>query len=588
MATDHLRTYLLAALQQGEHRGGSLSRWSWLLIVGGVLYQLAFIFQGLDFTDTGFHLTAYQQIFDHPESVHYSFMFWLSDIVGGSVMKLFPSGGLLLNRFLAVVVHSFIFWIYYRVLLSIATRDMSVVVVFLSALFFQYYGFETLNYDSFSIAGFSVAVYFLLCALDQKSDLRLFLGALVLGVIVYFRITNLAGICFVPLTLWFIYREWTIDIRSLINKVIILIAGYVLGHLLVLLLMMSLGHMDLFISNLKFTSEMSADGDSSHGMIPVMISYLKGWIKIGLAAVLCGLLVATGYRWRAVLKVKYAHIVLLPFLLGLIVLLILYPLETWSKVRYIYYGAILLNTGLLVYLGGEQTRRIAMFGFLMFLIFPLGSDSGVEKLYFASGLSGGLLFLTFHGLLIDGFGSIVKRYLLVAFVASCLIFGYSQTYFDLGGRLQKTYTTDHPHLQYIYTTQERSRSVDEVVETLRKYVNREEYLLAFSDIPMINYLTESVPFIGTSWPKLYYASNIFGNELDRATELNGHPLIVLHKMEMRSDWPQHPNPDYLNLENDANRLPDHYRIMYEYLDKWEYEKVWENEVFMIYKNDKRK
>ncbi|MDP9043030.1 MAG: hypothetical protein M3N30_13715, partial [Bacteroidota bacterium] len=40
------------------------------------VFQLVLIFQGVEMSDEGFLATFYQQIFDHPESVQYNFMFW--------------------------------------------------------------------------------------------------------------------------------------------------------------------------------------------------------------------------------------------------------------------------------------------------------------------------------------------------------------------------------------------------------------------------------------------------------------------------------------------------------------------------------
>src|SRR5580692_1672648 len=58
------------------------------------IYHVLVIFQGIDFNDEGFHLAFYQQIFNNPESVQYAFWGWLSGIVGGTFMKLFPYLGI--------------------------------------------------------------------------------------------------------------------------------------------------------------------------------------------------------------------------------------------------------------------------------------------------------------------------------------------------------------------------------------------------------------------------------------------------------------------------------------------------------------
>ena len=63
------------------------------------LYQLIFIFQGIDFLDEGFTATFYQQFYNDPSSVEYNFMFWLSGLIGGTFACLFPDSGLIRSSF---------------------------------------------------------------------------------------------------------------------------------------------------------------------------------------------------------------------------------------------------------------------------------------------------------------------------------------------------------------------------------------------------------------------------------------------------------------------------------------------------------
>src|ERR1700676_2614528 len=65
-----------------------------LFFVSIFVFQLILIFQGVDLSDEGFLVTFYQQIFTHPDSVQYNFMFWLTGIIGGVYFKLFSFLGL--------------------------------------------------------------------------------------------------------------------------------------------------------------------------------------------------------------------------------------------------------------------------------------------------------------------------------------------------------------------------------------------------------------------------------------------------------------------------------------------------------------
>ena len=83
-------------------RGNPLS---FILIL--FIFQLFFIFQGLSLTDSGAYAIMYQNIFDAPESLEYFFNYWLSSILGGLWLKLFPFMGLLGLRIFGILVISF-------------------------------------------------------------------------------------------------------------------------------------------------------------------------------------------------------------------------------------------------------------------------------------------------------------------------------------------------------------------------------------------------------------------------------------------------------------------------------------------------
>ena len=63
---------------------------------------------GLDVCDSGFYMTFYARIFDAPGTVEYNFMYYLSGLVGGTLLHFFPGMGLLGMRL--AVMHNL--WFY--------------------------------------------------------------------------------------------------------------------------------------------------------------------------------------------------------------------------------------------------------------------------------------------------------------------------------------------------------------------------------------------------------------------------------------------------------------------------------------------
>ena len=72
--------------------------------VGILLYQCIDLFWGFEILDSGFHLTAFDNIFDAPDSISYNFMYYLTNVIGGGMLKLFPNLGILGFRMVGAVM----------------------------------------------------------------------------------------------------------------------------------------------------------------------------------------------------------------------------------------------------------------------------------------------------------------------------------------------------------------------------------------------------------------------------------------------------------------------------------------------------
>ena len=137
-------------------RGNPLS---FILIL--FIFQLFFIFQGLSLTDSGAYAIMYQNIFDAPESVEFHFNFWLTSIVGGLWLKLFPFMGLLGLRIFGILMTGFTLLIVYNLLKPhvdvISLRIGLLIWLVLVTIEFQL----EFNYNQLSLLFWVAASYFL-------------------------------------------------------------------------------------------------------------------------------------------------------------------------------------------------------------------------------------------------------------------------------------------------------------------------------------------------------------------------------------------------------------------------------------------
>jgi len=108
-------------------------------------------------------------------------------------------------------------------------------------------------------------------------------------------------------------------------------------------------------------------------------------------------------------------------------------------------------------------------------------------------------------------------------------------------------------------------------------------LLSFIEIPMLNYLSDKRPFISTSWPKLYYNPNTFKLKLEEALQRRKNfPAIIRQKQNtVLNDWPGSSEPDYLKYGDSLSDWPEHGRILNEFIERNNYQVVWENEMFQL-------
>jgi hypothetical protein len=176
---------------------------------------------------------------------------------------------------------------------------------------------------------------------------------------------------------------------------------------------------------------------------------------------------------------------------------------------------------------------------------------------------------------------IAKGSFLALALISGLYFCYYYPFFDWRDRRLMTHGFTNPHLKGIYTTKGRANAVNELLSATATYAQPGTLLLAYDDIPMINYATETVPFMNNSMPWLYPAP-LFERELHAAAAFHKKmPVIVRQKIKTfgdGSEWPEKllPQP-YADWEVNRERN----KVMNAFIMENNYKIVWSNNYFEI-------
>ena len=561
-----------------------------------LIYSLALATQGLDFGDAGWQLTAYENIIVFPQGIQYSFMYYLSVLLGHLWQVLLPSGGLYWNRVGMVILFISVFFIY-RILFRIYyprhnwTRSLALVYLFV------YQGApESLNYDVFTMFFNSLIILFLYLGLTKRKHYLLFLSGIIAGLNIFIRIPNLAGILFFIVIPFYAYmRNW--NSRRLLKYTGLAFIGFIFGVSAIIVLLVLLNHQQYFIDNLAFLADMSTSGNATHGLSHLIMSYLKGYGKI---------IIVTGVILLIVLYIRYIlrknphflqtklyriALVLLMIVFGLAALKIGNPV--WSKLRYLFFGLMFLNGMVLLLLRrvAVKTRLLISLGLVLLIISSLGSDSGLEKMGWGSWVLGPMLFLQLRkghyasigsgNIRFKGNRELYKIFTLI-FIIAALTYAWNNTYNDPGSRLSKRYPVNHPELKGIFTSKERAIVVNQLLSGIQPYIKHGDTLLAFIEMPMIHYLTHSRPYLNTSWPKLLYSPDIFRKQLDLAESKGTLPVVIRQNLNMgATNWPYNSIPDYTEYINPSIKYREHGLELNDFLKRNNYVHLWGNTAFEI-------
>ena len=563
-----------------------------------LLWQFLLIFQGVDLADTGFHLTAFRFIFEDPYSVQYSMSFWLSDVCGYIWMNLWPIGGLYWARIGWIVIITISLIIYYSLLRPELSIGKTLIGLGITTIFILQGGPECLNYDMFSILGYAISVTLLYRALTNHKISLLLASGFLLGVSVFFKLTNLSGLLLflmIPFSMYLQKKTFSYFIKLSFIYIISFITG--IGS--VLLLIKLTGHLNLFLENLSFISSMTKDSEASHGFIPLITSYLSGYLNA--FVILPAFLLVVWVYIR--ISDKYSQIrkekLLVLYYIGLIaiIVLLMFTFERvfWSKVRYLFIGLMLLEGGFSAFnkTKANKIRLLYFAGLILLVIAPLGSDSGLEKSVFGMWILGPLVlkdlnlnqyFTKLKIKLSELQTTNIQKTLTLIILVTSILFAWQNTYFDTGSRFKKASAINHPQMTHIYTSIERAEAINELIKEAFPNIKKEEYLLSFIEIPMINYLANKKPFISTSWPKLYYHPLAFEKKLYEAVEKRKKlPAIIRQKQNtMLCEWPQkNASPNYINYPAELSKWPEHGTILNSFIEKYSYHVKWENEMFQL-------
>ncbi len=572
-----------------------------IIILLIIICPLLFIWQGLDFTDTGYYLTNYQQILNDPKSVSYSFAIWLTDIIGGIWILLFgDSLGLLGINIAGVLVIYATTFLSYLLLKPYVDRKYLLAGLLLTFLYTKWV--MPLYYNNLTSLFFVASAFFLVNGLKNNRNWQIFISGLILGLNIFIRLPNILGFILISGIFFYGYINKT-EVKLQVKQAISFILGYILAILLVIVAMKMLGHYEIFLNSIYTIYEIGADKESHHGIIKILEINIMQYLHLIMICCVGILFVIIVSMFISILKKPhtYYNILLAVASVGIIILALLTLEEPYHRLNLMVTGILYLV--LISYIinlkKGDNVFRLILFvGLLILFITPIGSNNGIRNSVYGMWIPIPIVFVyAFRLRRINAefvtesdFATIrwirinlnpekvalLRSCVITSFITLSLVWCFIYTYRDSPNRVEMRYSVEHPRLRGIFTTKERSRVVQELLDEINKYVKEDDYLLAYNGIPMIHFLTKTRPYLYNSWidgiPS-YQLKRMLDNAIDEKTEL---PVVVRAKFETSQfHWPK------VKIKVLSKTRKETGIIIEDFLIQNKYSLIWENEFFEI-------
>ena len=549
----------------------------WAVIAVLVLYQLLGVFFGMDIADAGFYLTFYDNIFTHPDSVEYNFMYYLSGVIGGMFQSMFPAMGMMGMRLLGVAFNTACAVIMYYALRrhiderAIALGCALVVASFIAPPY-------TLCYDLCTIVLYVLAITLLWRGMEKDRLWLVALAGVMAGLNILVRIPNVLGLsmALIPLIRYFVERRRLHNgCKRPIVQTLTFLGGVALAVGTVLALMPE-RHYTCLLNVLRDLREIAADesGTASHStghMIMVQLKFYATelWVAIKLA-------VPVALYWWAHSQLslpKWAKWALKAAALAVFIWLVMrmHPLQPlW---------VMCLAGGIMVIIKQWKQRSglvwMTVLGIGMMLVMPLGSDGAYNNgTIIAWGIAPLAALWWLHR------SRVAFPLVFIAVCAVRMVTGGA--YFDGGPLWQKHYAIDNDRAAYIYTTGERAQIINTTLHGIAPHVKPGTVLMAYGSCPLFNYLTHTRPYLGCSWVEQLGAP-MLEKKLKYAAK-TGFPLILQQKFNNIGPFWGEPTEDFRTDygHQDTYRDNSKLEVLNKFLESGNYHVIYEDSHFILY------
>jgi hypothetical protein len=577
------------------------------------IFQLLLIFQGFDLSDEGFLSTFYSQIFRNPTSVSYNFMFWLTGIIGGTWSKITSPLGLLGLRLGGAITNTLTVMLTHRLLkkyLGPEYLKLGLILVVLSLN----NDIKILNYNTLSSLFYVFGITFLFRGIIKNHALDILLGGFIAGLNVFVRTPNILEVGLVLGIMYNSYlsnQSYSISIKQISS----FLSGFITAIGLVVFIMYLTGHLSIYLGSLKLLYAMgkgqvqTPEIQGGYGISRLIFLFRSNnaqsikYALIVIACISCLLFLSNILKKNPALQKIITQSLAFLIMITILFLIVIHRIDHFT-ILFTLTGLILLAAVSMAFTRTEkEIKLLSFFGCFFLLSFPLGSSDGIYTAgryclwialpvtldYFlkisAIHLNTSVLRdnQEYYGKLgvVENQMRNIKKCILFLLVFAGLYFVYYYPFFDRRNRSQMRYALRSDKLKGIYTTKGRAEVFNELLSESAKYINKGDYVIAYDDMAIFYYATNTIPQLSNPLPAVYNTSQ-FQSDLNGVLTRSGNfPPVIRQKIATIGDaskWPEEILPgNYFKIEKNRDKNT----ILDSFLLKNNYKEVWSNRVFMI-------
>ncbi len=500
--------------------------WNIIVLLTTLAYGSLWIWQGVDMTDEGVHLSnAWSMLGNQVNNYDLNWAGWLSMTIGGYWLQLTEAWGLLGARFgwnLSVSLLAWICFLNLRVFMR-AQQAFFLTVLVTAALLHR--SLNVLDYYNVPAVFLATATGCWIMANRHEATLKQAIGWTVLGGLMHSGalmaklplIATLIMPVAPPILRWiytgkFNRRAWGLSLLSIFT--------FVLGMGLGWAYLAWRGWTDMYLS---FLNSLIQAKDAGYHHSPNTLL----WITFGsitkslvFASTCMGILILTGRLGRVFWPQHPMRRMGLIVVVGIGILLGLrawvhtagYHLLTWGSatILAIAYGMPQLFSK---EKSAKQHDEVVLFGMAVLCssLGFLGSNGAVQQAHYTLFLTLGLAFWKLP-ILLERVGTwhptlhisqesarLVSMVTLILLAFGGFFVRFSNPYRDAPNRLLLTTEVPHPKFAGIFTTSGRAQSLAELFHQLDTLVYPGEKMLVHQGVGLIHYITDTSPALESPW-----------------------------------------------------------------------------------------